>query len=223
MGHLLSPKAAGGLDFIDSYEAVTALLGKWIIAASEPGNSNFKTILRHKLCQAQPTGVTQWESSMDWFQMHDHKCKNGSHVWNRISKAWKILVKFTYVRGPDNFEEWLSLNFWWGVGQNTLGPGFSKTRGTQLYKAGLKRNVDVWDFNTNSIKSLDVVHRAFGVRHTESQAWKSLRQRLTGIGGRWINQSHNRPLPDAWYGVFVNHQDSTPGYVLQGSSIFSLR
>lgn len=103
-------------------------------------------------------------------------------MWNRISKAWKTLVKFTYVRGPDNFDEWLDIpKFLVGSGAKYSGPGFSKSRGAQLYRAGLKRNLDAWDFTTNSIKTIEAVQADFGsMRITEFQAWEALRQREMG-------------------------------------------
>jgi hypothetical protein len=40
-------RSAEGLNSIDPSKAVYALMTKWIIAAHEPGVSNFKTILRY--------------------------------------------------------------------------------------------------------------------------------------------------------------------------------
>lgn len=154
--------------------------------------------------------------------MHKHRSKNGSHVWNRIGKAWKILVAYTYVCGPGNFEEWLATNFWWGTGQNMFGPGFSISRGAQLFNAGLQRNADVWDFDTNTVKSAITVQGEFGLTDPETLAWEPVRRRLNGVGGRWLNQVRNRPIPTEWYGIFEFPSDASPAYVMQGSSVRSL-
>lgn len=104
-------KEVGGLAFTDPTEALTALLTKWVVVACEPGYSNFKAILRYRLARTQPPGPQRWADSPDWFQMHQHKSKQGSNVWNRIGRAWKTMVKFTYHTGPENFDEWLATNF----------------------------------------------------------------------------------------------------------------
>jgi hypothetical protein len=43
------PKQVDGLNLIDPQEAVTALIAKWVLTALEPGESNFKVLLRFRL------------------------------------------------------------------------------------------------------------------------------------------------------------------------------
>jgi hypothetical protein len=50
----------GGLNMIDPQEALTTLMSKWIVTALEPGMSNFKTLLRHRLNQLQPFSWGKW-------------------------------------------------------------------------------------------------------------------------------------------------------------------
>jgi hypothetical protein len=39
---------------IDPHEAHTAIMAKWVVTALEPGISNFKAMLRHRLQHLQP-------------------------------------------------------------------------------------------------------------------------------------------------------------------------
>lgn len=178
------------------------MLVKWVITACEPGDSNFKHIIRHRLAQFQPPGTQKWTCSLDWFQLPQHRSRCGSHVWNRIGRAWKTFVKYTYRRGPENFDEWLSTNLWWGIDQDTLGPGFSKTRGAQLYGRGLRQNRDAWDFASNTVKSAYIIQTQFGLSDNEFTSSERLRQRLYDRGIWWLRQRHNYPIDSEWYGIF---------------------
>jgi hypothetical protein len=90
-------------------------------------------------------------------------------------KAWKTMSPAIQMRSPESFEEWLSTSFWWGMGQNTIGPGFSKERATQLHNAGLKWNRSAWDFlNLTIITGIQAKAR-FGLQLEECHLWAGLR------------------------------------------------
>jgi hypothetical protein len=86
------------------------------------------------------------------------------------------------TRGPTSFKEWLSTNFWWGVGQDTIGPSFSKDSATTLYQAGLRWNRNAWDYCNHCIISGVCAMMKFRITEEECRARVGIRQRLTGMG-----------------------------------------
>jgi hypothetical protein len=82
-------KRDGGLGLVDPAAALTALMAKWILAACEPGDSNFKIMLRHRISNFQPYPGGNWPPSLQWFALPSHAAKSGSMVWQRTAQAWK--------------------------------------------------------------------------------------------------------------------------------------
>jgi hypothetical protein len=85
-------KRDGGLGLMDPFKPLTALMAKWIISACEPGNSNFKIMLRYRLSHYQSYSGGNWEPSLQWFLLRNHAAKNGSSIWNQVARSWKHLV-----------------------------------------------------------------------------------------------------------------------------------
>jgi hypothetical protein len=108
-----SKKQDGGLNIVNPIEAVTVLLCKWIISACEPGSSNLKTMLRHRLSRSQPYHQGKWQRSIRWFLLPNHKAAPGSRVWGRTSHAWMQMVKELSHRLAKSYDEWLCTPFWW--------------------------------------------------------------------------------------------------------------
>jgi hypothetical protein len=50
----------GGLNLIDSQEAITTLMAKWVVVACEPGTSNFKAMPQFRLSSFQPHSRGKW-------------------------------------------------------------------------------------------------------------------------------------------------------------------
>jgi hypothetical protein len=73
------------------------------------------------------------------------------------------MVPAIQVWSPNSFEEWLATNFWWSPDQHSINPGFLRDGATQLFKAGLRQNKDVWDpLNFYIITGAQAAHR-FGL------------------------------------------------------------
>jgi hypothetical protein len=87
-----SRKRDGGFNIINPLEVVVALMSKWVVGACELGNSNFKMMIRHRLSSYQSYAHGKWNMSLEWFSQHNHKAAAGSKIWNRVSRAWKLLV-----------------------------------------------------------------------------------------------------------------------------------
>jgi hypothetical protein len=133
-----SKKRDGGLGIVNPLEAVTALLSKWIISACEPGSSNLKIMLRHRLAGSQPYHQGRWQKSLQWFTLSNHKATPGSKVWGHTSRAWLQMVKEISYLPAASYDEWLCTSFWWSPGIGTINPDFSRERTTELFNQGLQ-------------------------------------------------------------------------------------
>jgi hypothetical protein len=61
-----------------------------------------------------------------------------------MTTAWKSMAKDIQVLPPQSFDKWLTLNFWLGTGQATIGTGFTRNRALHLHNVGLKWIANVW-------------------------------------------------------------------------------
>jgi hypothetical protein len=188
-----SQKKDGGLNIVNPAEAVEALMSKWIISACEPGSSNFKLLLRHRLSGYQPYAQGQWARSLEWFSQHNHKASSGSRIWNRVGRAWKSLVSEVVQVGPNSYDEWLSTSFWWSPGMRAIGPDFSRVRASELFNAGLHFVRHAWREDSARIISAQEAAGLFGLRETEFAGWERISRRLSETGSRFLVRLSLRP------------------------------
>lgn len=80
-------KGAGGLGIIDHDEALTALMGKWILKALVPGTPPLHILLRHRLVSLQPRRLGAWPKSLHWALLAKFTAPKGSRLWNRMVQA----------------------------------------------------------------------------------------------------------------------------------------
>jgi hypothetical protein len=99
----------GSLNMIDPQEALTALMAKWVVTALEPGISNFKGILRHRLLYLQPFSIGTWAPSLEWCLSPTHRGSSGSALWKRTTKSWKLMVQDLRMLPPLTYSEWQPL------------------------------------------------------------------------------------------------------------------
>ena len=126
------------------------------------------------------------------------------------------------VRGPTSFKEWLSTNFWWGISQHAIGPGFSRYHAFQLFRARLWKNRDAWDsLNDCFISGLQAAQR-YGLTQHEFCTWAGLRQWLTGRGNQLKLRQSSRPQGPEWYAVYSHPTAATPNYVLEAATFTPL-
>ena len=118
---------------------------KWIVIASELGQSNLKAILCHCLSNYQPHPRGNWPLSLEWFLILGHMVTTGSKVWQRVTKACKLMFPNAHYASCQIV--WLSSNFWRAHGQEAIGLGFSKVRVAVLACVGLRFNRNAWIVN----------------------------------------------------------------------------
>lgn len=131
------PREKGGLDLINSEDAMTSLMIKWIVKAMEQGTSNLHIFLRHRLNHYQPYAGEKWELSLDFFTLKKHHSHRGSAIWHRVTNAWKKLSIEIIYNKPTNIDEWPSTSLWFCQAFSMIGPGFSKETAPTLHKKGM--------------------------------------------------------------------------------------
>ena len=72
--------SVGGLSLTDPQDALVSLMGKWMIKACEPGQSNLLTFLRYRLSLYKPATVRRWDPDTTWFMSPSHKSVPGSKI-----------------------------------------------------------------------------------------------------------------------------------------------
>jgi hypothetical protein len=147
------PKREGGLRLVDLANAMVALMSKWILTAMEPGDSNLKSLLRHRLAQYQLYSGGNWALNLQWFILKNHASKAGSKVWVQTARSWKQLVGGIWSVLIASFEEWLSASIWWDEGFSNISPLFSRLRAAPLSRQGLIHVRDAWLPEDNSFVS----------------------------------------------------------------------
>lgn len=90
--NLSRPRSEGGLNLVDPQQSLISLMCKWVLTSCEPGNSNFKQLLRYRLLHCQPQNGESWPPSLEWFTMPTYKAPTGSKIWGRVMRSWKSLV-----------------------------------------------------------------------------------------------------------------------------------
>ena len=169
-------KGKGGVNLINSEDAVAALMTKWLTKALEPGDSNLHLFLRFRLSQYQPYTGGRWPQSMEYFTISKHQRKKGSIVWNQIALAWKTILPFVSFRRPTNWEELMSCSFWWLESNSATDSGLSAARAAVLHKKGLKRYRDIW--RNERFMTPREAQENFGLLPTEFPVWSVLVARI---------------------------------------------
>lgn len=141
--HCCLSKPKGGINLINPFDSLNALMVKWLVKACEPGDSNLHVLLRHRLSNYQPYSQGRWGASLEYFTVPNCQAKKGSSAWSRVGSAWKILSSEVKSVLPCNFEELKNESLWWSPFLPLIGAGFSKLRAAQLHKQGLKSIRDV--------------------------------------------------------------------------------
>jgi hypothetical protein len=202
---------------INSQHALTVLFCKWIVHACEPGESNFKLMLRYRLAGFQPYAQGNWGRSLEWFMQRGHVATSGSRIWGRVTRAWKEIVSEVRHSPPKNYEEWLNTPFWHN--RDLWGPHFAKERAAELHQAGIRRISQVWREGTHEFISAEEVDVRFGLRLAEYSSWERVSRSLAGEGGRLRRQLSAQPKADEWLGVFENPRAIFPEAVFQGREV----
>ena len=136
---------AGSLSLTNPHDALDCLMGKWLIKACEPGQSNLLTFMRYKLSLYKPVKEGSQSSNMTWFMSPSHKSAPRSKIWNRARRMWKRLYKHADWIKPSTFEEASNAGLWFNPDfGNRIQSAFSQGRATELYKRGMKTIQDVW-------------------------------------------------------------------------------
>ena len=136
----------GGLSLIDPHVALNCLMGKWLIKACEPGDSNLLTFLRYRLSRYKPEKVGNWTSDATWFMSHTHKSAPGSKIWNRAGSAWRKLCKSAIWIKPTSYEEISNSGLWFNMDLgNRIRPTLGRKRVIELHKCGLRKIKAVWN------------------------------------------------------------------------------
>jgi hypothetical protein len=120
---------------------------------------------------------------------------------------------------PHTYSEWLTTNFWFSPGQDTIGPGLSRHRAMILYNVGLQRNSDVWVDEYQRILPNTEVEVRFGLLPVEYRHWDILCDRLACVGSRLKSWQSTHPHLEEWLGVYWNPEDALPQLVFQGQAI----
>lgn len=72
------PKSQGGIGLIDLVDAISAMLIKWVVKASELGKSNLHVMLRFRLPSCQPYQDGNWAPSLEFFTKPGQSSGRGS-------------------------------------------------------------------------------------------------------------------------------------------------
>jgi hypothetical protein len=202
------PKREGGLRLVDLANAMVALMSKWILTAMEPGDSNLKSLLRHRLAQYQLYSGGNWALNLQWFILKNHASKAGSKVWVQTARSWKQLVGGIWSVLIASFEEWLSASIWWDEGFSNISPLFSRLRAAPLSRQGLIHVRDAWLPENNSFVSSGVAAARFGLQPQEFATWETLCQRLLMHGQHFLIQRSVHPEKEEWLRFYASPLDS---------------
>ena len=211
----------GGLSLLDPEITREALLGKWIIHSLEPGTSNLKTLLRHRIAQINPTTRGgRWRSSTNWLPVHGFSSPRGSSIWTKVIQVWKKLVRCTAPTIPTTREDVITTSLWWAskfIGGNF---GFSIPRGHTLHNRGLRNIGNLWDVQAHQLKMWDQLRREYNLTPADRPFLLALRRHLPDD---WLRLLRRRPGPLAhqdWLGLFVDPADPIPAFVCQAQPQF---
>ena len=86
-------KSQGKIGLIDPVDAISAVLIKWVVKASKPGQSNLHVMLRFRLASCQPYQAGNWAPLLEFFTKPGYSSRRNSLTWNRVTAAWKVFVK----------------------------------------------------------------------------------------------------------------------------------
>jgi hypothetical protein len=164
----------GGLGILDPEQAMAALLSKWVLLVFQPGNTNVQLFLRYRLLHTQPYADTKWVADPGWPLLPNHKSKPGSKLWNRVSKAWKLMVKDVVFEVPDHFYSVLYRRLWLEDGLSLIGPHMSKGRAAELFRIGMQTIRDVWDLEAGQLYEWEEICERFPLGPDDRAFWRQL-------------------------------------------------
>jgi hypothetical protein len=129
------------------------------------------------------------------------------------------MCKDVTVRAPHTYSEWLSSNFWFSLGQNTIGHGFSRQRAMILYNQGLPFNRDVWMEGLLKFMTGPQVASKFGLYHSEFCTWDAHSARLVNVGIRLLRVQPVQFQSEEWIGLYSQQTASLPSLVFHGHAL----
>ncbi len=83
----------GGLGITNLKEALVSSLCKRMMYALELGDSRLRTLFKYKLNYCLPSKQKKWAPNIQWAFVHTFTWVNGSKIWGKKMKAWKVMVK----------------------------------------------------------------------------------------------------------------------------------
>jgi hypothetical protein len=82
-----------GLGLVDHEEVLLILLVKWVLLTLQPNSFNLQILLHFRLSWIRPNKNKKWGTNLKWVLCCNHQVSEGSHIWNKITRAWNGLVK----------------------------------------------------------------------------------------------------------------------------------
>lgn len=152
---------------------------------------------------------------MEYFQVPKHQARNGSIIWNRVSKAWKDIRPISSFVKPQNWDELMSTSWWWCPLAPTIGPGrFSKAR------AAVRVYRNAW--TQGRLMNFNEAATAFGLLSSEEGAWDSMIRNLRNTWGELLHPKRV-PIKGEWIGNFPDNSVTQSTLVYMTCSNFEPR
>ena len=82
-----------------------ALLGKWVVYALVPGNSNLQVIFIFRINQVDPSPHSRWAPSPLWSFVPHFAYSGNFKVWHHIAQSWRKLIQRIQYVPPTSEEE----------------------------------------------------------------------------------------------------------------------
>jgi hypothetical protein len=115
---------------------------------------------------------------------------------------------------PSNFDEWLSSNFWWTLGFNSIAPAFSRLRAMELFNASLHMIKHAWTRSwVLSGQEAQVQFELFTSKH---QNWEAVCKYLWGLSGSFLIQQNTLFVEGNWIGLYEDMSDILPLAIFEG-------
>jgi hypothetical protein len=74
-----------------------------------PGDSKLQILLHFRISQFRPDKSKKWHSNVNWLFWHKLTAFQGSQIWRKVVKAWKIICCGSWnVSHPSSLEEFLN-------------------------------------------------------------------------------------------------------------------
>lgn len=132
-------KMLGGLKLLDPKVSLTTLLAKWVIFAIEPDILNFRILFHYRISRMKPHPKSAfWYPNQSWLMIHRHSTIRSLRVWNRITAAWRLIVKYIELASPTNVDEVSTTNIWWATSYIGGNFNFYVEQARKLARQGLR-------------------------------------------------------------------------------------